>query len=224
MPIRSRDFSQLVYLSPQAVLTPSGGVSIAGQSDRLNGFQIDGATNLDLIGFAGGGGFGTPAASSGVRTLSVEALRELQILSAPFDVRFGTFAGGLVNAVTRSGSNRWEGSLSGYFEDKALTGRTPPASGRRTSAPRSSPSPWADRSCVTAPRSFWISDCSETSSRRGHPASAATPPAAPTRPGSESATPARCGSRKFSGTRMALKRGASPRRPRACRAGISSPR
>jgi hypothetical protein len=123
MPVRSRDFAQLVYLSPQAVLTPSGGVSIAGQSDRLNGFQIDGATNLDLIGFAGGGGFGTPAASSGVRTLSVEALRELQILTAPFDVRYGTFAGGLVNAVTHSGSNRWRGSLSAYFEDEALTGR-----------------------------------------------------------------------------------------------------
>ncbi|MEO7476237.1 MAG: carboxypeptidase regulatory-like domain-containing protein, partial [Gemmatimonadales bacterium] len=123
MPVRSRDFAQLVYLSPQAVLTPSGGVSIAGQSDRLNGFQIDGATNLDLIGFAGGGGFGTPAASSGVRTLSVEALQELQILTAPFDVRYGTFAGGLVNAVTRSGSNRWQGSFSGYFEDKALTGK-----------------------------------------------------------------------------------------------------
>ena len=123
MPIRSRDFAQLVYLSPQAVPTPSGGVSIAGQSDRLNGFQIDGATNLDLIGFAGGAGFGTPAASSGVRTLSVEALRELQILTAPFDVRYGTFAGGLVNAVTQSGSNRWTGSLSAYFEDQALTGR-----------------------------------------------------------------------------------------------------
>jgi hypothetical protein len=123
MPVRSRDFAQLVYLSPQAVLTPSGGVSIAGQSDRLNGFQIDGATNLDLIGFAGGGGFGTPAASSGVRTLSVEAIQELQILTAPFDVRYGTFAGGLVNAVTRSGSNRWQGSVSGYFEDKGLTGK-----------------------------------------------------------------------------------------------------
>jgi hypothetical protein len=123
MPVRSRDFAQLVYLSPQAVLTPSGGVSIAGQSDRLNGFQIDGATNLDLTGFAGGGGFGTPAASSGVRTLSVEALQELQILTAPFDIRYGTFAGGLVNAVTRSGSNRWQGSLSGYFEDKSLTGK-----------------------------------------------------------------------------------------------------
>jgi hypothetical protein len=129
MPVRSRDFAQLVYLSPQAVLTPSGGVSIAGQSDRLNGFQIDGATNLDLTGFAGGGGFGTPAASSGVRTLSVEALQELQILTAPFDVRYGTFAGGLVNAVTRSGSNRWQGSLSGYFEDRGLTGKD--STGRR---------------------------------------------------------------------------------------------
>ena len=50
LPVRSRDFAQLTYLSPQAVATPSGGVSIAGQSDRLNGFQIDGATNLDLTG------------------------------------------------------------------------------------------------------------------------------------------------------------------------------
>jgi hypothetical protein len=125
LPVRGRDFAQLVYLSPQAVLTPSGGVSIAGQSDRLNGLQIDGATNLDLVGASGGGGIGTPAANSGVRTLSVEALRELQVLTAPFDVRYGTFAGGLVNAVTRSGSNRWEGSVSGYFEDKSLTGKDP---------------------------------------------------------------------------------------------------
>ena len=125
LPVRGRDFAQLVYLSPQAVLTPDDGVSIAGQSDRLNGLQIDGATNLDLTGASGGGGIGTPASNSGVRTLSVEALRELQILAAPFDVRYGTFAGGLVNAVTRSGSNRWEGSASAYFEDRALTGKDP---------------------------------------------------------------------------------------------------
>ena len=124
LPVGKRDFAQLVLLSPQAVLAPTGGVSIAGQSDRLNGVQIDGQTNLDLTGFAGGGaGLGTPAAPAGVRTLSVEALRELQILTAPFDVRYGTFAGGLVNAVTRSGSNRWEGSLSAYFEDQSLTGK-----------------------------------------------------------------------------------------------------
>jgi hypothetical protein len=43
-------------------------------------------------------------ASRWPRTLSVEALQELQILTTPFDVRYGNFAGGLVNAVTRSGS------------------------------------------------------------------------------------------------------------------------
>lgn len=123
LPVRSRDFAQLTLLSPQATPSPAGGASIAGQSDRLNGFQIDGATNLDLTGFAGGGGFGTPAASSGVRTLSVEALEELQVLSAPFDVRYGTFAGGLINAVTRSGANRWQGSFSAYYENQSLTGK-----------------------------------------------------------------------------------------------------
>ena len=76
----------------------------------------------DLGGIHGLSGFGTPGAASGVRTLPVEAMRELQILIAPFDVRYGNFAGGLVNAVTRSGSNRWEGSVTTYFQDQSLTG------------------------------------------------------------------------------------------------------
>ena len=123
LPVARRDFSQLALLSPQAVLSRDSGITFAGQSDRLNNLQIDGASNNDLGGVRGPLGFGTPGSSTGARTLSVEAIRELQILIAPFDVRYGNFAGGLVNAVTRSGSNRWEGSLSGYFEDAALTGK-----------------------------------------------------------------------------------------------------
>ena len=123
LPVRNRDFSQLALLSPQAVISLDSGVSIAGQSDRLNGLQIDGTNNADLGGIRGLSGFGTPGSANGVRTLSVEALRELQILIAPFDVRYGNFAGGLVNAVTRSGSNRWEGSVSSYFQNQALTGK-----------------------------------------------------------------------------------------------------
>lgn len=123
LPVPHQDFSRLILLAPQAVLTRDSGISIVGQSDRLNGFQIDGATNSDLGGISGLSGFGTPGASTGVRTLSVEALRELQILIAPFDVRYGNFAGGLVNAVTRSGSNRWEGSLTTYFQGQGLTGK-----------------------------------------------------------------------------------------------------
>jgi Carboxypeptidase regulatory-like domain/TonB dependent receptor len=123
LPTPHRDFSRLILLSPQAVLTRDSGVSIAGQSDRLNDFQVDGTSNVDLGGIHGLSGVGTAGSSTGLRTLSVEAVRELQILVAPFDVRYGNFAGGLVNAVTRSGSNRWEGSLSGYFQNEHLTGR-----------------------------------------------------------------------------------------------------
>jgi hypothetical protein len=123
LPVRHQDFSRLILLSPQAALTRDSGITIAGQSDRLNGFQIDGATNSDLGGITGLSGFGTPGGANGVRTLSVEAVQELQILISPFDVRDGNFAGGLVNAVTRSGSNRWQGSVSSYFQNQALTGK-----------------------------------------------------------------------------------------------------
>ena len=123
LPLANQDISRLVLLSPQSVLTRDGGVSIAGQSDRLNGFQIDGATNTDMGGITGLSGFGTPGATVGVRTLSPGAIREMQILVAPFDVRYGNFAGGLVNAVTRSGSNRWEGSASSRFQNQSLTGK-----------------------------------------------------------------------------------------------------
>ena len=124
LPVLNRDFSQLTFLSPQAVKTIDQGTSFAGQSDRLNGLQIDGTTNSDLSGTSGLFGFGT-AGGNTVRTLSVEAVDQLQIQIAPYDVRYGGFAGGLVNAVTRSGSNRWEGSISTYFQDEALTGKDP---------------------------------------------------------------------------------------------------
>ena len=58
----------------------------------------------------------------GLNAFTPEAVEELQVVSAPFDVRYGNFAGGLVNAVTRSGSNRVEGSILGYIEGGGLTG------------------------------------------------------------------------------------------------------
>ena len=125
LPLAQRDFAQLVLLSPQAAVSRDTGVSIAGQPDRLNGLQIDGASVTDLGGIHGISGFGTPGAASRIRVLPLEAIRELQVLVAPFDVRYSQFAGGLVNAVTRSGTNRWEGSVSSYFQDQSLTGKDP---------------------------------------------------------------------------------------------------
>ena len=58
----------------------------------------------------------------GLTAFTPEAVKELQIVTAPFDVRYGNFAGGLINAVTRSGSNRVEGSIVGYIESTDLSG------------------------------------------------------------------------------------------------------
>jgi hypothetical protein len=132
LPVAGRDFGQLALLSPQVVRTPrrplsifGGGLSIAGQPDRLNALQIDGATNNDLLGSSFLGSIGTPGQGVGARTLSVEAIKELQVISAPFDVRFGNFAAGLVNAVTKSGSNQVEGSLTTYYSERGLVGKDP---------------------------------------------------------------------------------------------------
>ena len=129
LPLDHKDFSRLVLLSPQAMVSRDTGISIAGQPDRLNGLQIDGASAVDLGGLHGISGFGTPGAASNVRVLPIEAIQELQVLAAPFDVRYSGFAGGLVNVITRSGSNRWEGSVSSYFQNQSLTG--PDSAGNR---------------------------------------------------------------------------------------------
>ena len=128
LPVPARDFSLFALLSPQVILTAQGGLSIAGQSDRLNALQIDGATNNDLLGSSFLGGVGTPGRNRGARTLSVEALKELQVVIAPFDVRFGNFAAGLVNAVTRSGTNAFHGTLVTHFSGGALVGKDPDGS------------------------------------------------------------------------------------------------
>jgi Carboxypeptidase regulatory-like domain len=128
LPIPDRDFSTLALLSPQVTVSPNGGLSFAGQHERFNSLQVDGSTNNDLL-TCSCGGIGTPL---GLRAFSPEAVQEIQVITAPFDVRYGNFAGGLVNAVTKSGSNRFEGSLFSYLETAGLTGHD--SAGNRASA------------------------------------------------------------------------------------------
>jgi len=121
-PNHGRDFLTLATMSPQTVISPSsgtapaGGITISGQNRLLNSFQIDGGTNQDL--YTGG----LPGRETLPRPISLEAIEEIQVLAAPFDVRYGGFAGGLVNAVTRSGRNTVHGSMFGFFQNRALTG------------------------------------------------------------------------------------------------------
>jgi hypothetical protein len=127
LPIDGRDFTRLALLSPQVTPSVNGGLSFAGQHDRLNSLQVDGTTDNNLGGKVGQSIYGIPGAlnSFGLFALVPEAVQELQVITAPFDVRYGNFSGGLVNAVSRSGSNRWEGSLFSYLDSPKLAGHNP---------------------------------------------------------------------------------------------------
>ncbi|MGH7513419.1 MAG: TonB-dependent receptor [Gemmatimonadales bacterium] len=121
LPVAGRDYTSLAVLAPQVTVSPNGGLSFAGQHDRLNSVLIDGTSNTDPFGRANTGN-GPPGNAVGLTAFTPEAVQELQIVTAPFDIRYGGFAGGLINAVTRSGSNRVEASIRGLFESAGLTG------------------------------------------------------------------------------------------------------
>jgi len=116
----NREFNDFVNTAPQVVKTPGGGTSITGQNDRFNNIQIDGTVNNDL--FALGASNQIPGGGVNARPLSIEAVKEYQILVAPFDVRQGGFVGGLINAVTKSGTNEIHGSAFGYAQNENFVG------------------------------------------------------------------------------------------------------
>jgi outer membrane receptor protein involved in Fe transport len=114
LPLQGRNFTDLIQISPQVV-----GTSVAGQNNRYNNLQIDGGVNNDVFGLAE---VGSPGGQARARPISVEAVKEFQVLVAPFDVRQGSFSGGLVNTITKSGTNEWNGSIFGYYQDKGIAG------------------------------------------------------------------------------------------------------
>jgi len=122
LPLLGRNFTALLRTNPQVAPVGGTGISIGGQNNRFNTIQIDGGVNNDLFGLAASG---TPGGQAGAKPISLEALREFQVLVAPFDVRQGSFSGGLVNAITKSGTNEFHGSFFGYFQRPSLVGDDP---------------------------------------------------------------------------------------------------
>ena len=122
LPTVNRDLNDFTRLTPQANLTPGGGLSIAGVNNRFNTIYIDGAVNNDVFGLANSG---TNGGQAGISPISLDALEQIQVVVAPYDVTLGGFAGGGINAVTRSGKNFFEGSAYYYFRNENLAGKTP---------------------------------------------------------------------------------------------------
>ncbi|MFD2719483.1 carboxypeptidase regulatory-like domain-containing protein [Hymenobacter monticola] len=124
LPTISRSLSDFTRLDPR-----NSNGSFAGSSFRYNNVTLDGAVNNDAIGFSpslGGqsGTSGLPGGSARSNPISLDAIQEIQASVAPYDVKLGNFTGGSVNAVTRSGTNEFTGSVYGYGRNQNVTGRS----------------------------------------------------------------------------------------------------
>jgi hypothetical protein len=129
MPTVSRSITDMARLSPH--FTPVAGnggnggdgadvLSVGARSARYNNIQIDGANNNDLFALAGNSG--NPGGTTGTQPISFDAIQEIQLVAAPYDVRQGGFSGGGINAITKSGTNRFFGTAYYEFRSQSLVG------------------------------------------------------------------------------------------------------
>jgi hypothetical protein len=119
LPTNGRNFISFAVIAPgvardntpQQGAAATSGLSFAGQRARSNNIMVDGLDNNDL-------------AVGGVRAVfSQEAIREFQVLTNSYSAEFGKASGGVVNIVTKSGTNAFHGNAFGYFRDAGLNAR-----------------------------------------------------------------------------------------------------
>src|SRR6266699_3780441 len=130
LPVNGRDYQKLIYLNPGIAGSPDqisdspgsyGTFSMNGSRGRSNNFLLDGTDMNDgyrndpAINEAGV--FGTPAT-----ILPLEAIAELRVLSNS-EAEYGRSAGGVINIVTKSGTNSFHGSGFDFFRNNALDAR-----------------------------------------------------------------------------------------------------
>ena len=126
LPTLSRSLLDFVRLTPQS----NGAGSFGGANNRFNNVTIDGAVNNDVFGLAGSG---TPGGQAGTSPISLDAIQEIQVVLAPYDITYGNFTGGGVNAITRSGTNNFEGSLYYLLRNENTIGDDPVSKLKSTS-------------------------------------------------------------------------------------------
>ncbi len=121
LPSISGDLNDFTRLTPQANVVGSG-ISIAGMNNRFNAVYVDGTVNNDVFGLAANGMNG---GQTGVNAISHEAIDQVQVVVAPYDIRQSGFAGAGINAVTKSGTNKFKGSAYFKYRNQAFAGLTP---------------------------------------------------------------------------------------------------
>ena len=113
LPNISRSLEAVSKLSPYG----GNGMNFAGSDGRSSNFTVDGANFNNNFGLNEGlPGGGNP--------ISVDAIEEMQVVIAPYDVRQTNFIGGGMNAVTKSGTNKFKGSAYAYHRNEWMRGNT----------------------------------------------------------------------------------------------------
>ncbi len=111
LPTVNRSIMDITRLSPYG----GNGMSFAGTDGRTANFTVDGANFNNNFGLS-------EALPGGGNPISIEAIEELQVVIAPYDVRQTNFIGGGVNAVTKSGTNKYQASVYTYHRNENLRG------------------------------------------------------------------------------------------------------
>ena len=116
LPSATRDPKEFARLNPFATLEVSNSDSliIAGSNPKFNSLTVDGITQNDDFGL---NTTGYPTQRS---PISVDALEALEVNVAPYSVEYNKFTGGNLNAVTKSGTNTFRGSLFYEFSDEGM--------------------------------------------------------------------------------------------------------
>ncbi len=135
LPTLSRSITDFTKLTPQ-----SSNNSFAGTNFRYNNVAVDGAINNDAIGFSPslGGVSGTsnmPGSSTRTNPISLDAIQDVSVSIAPYDVKLGNFTGGSINAITKSGTNQLTASVYSFGRSAAITG--PDNAGDKSKMPNS---------------------------------------------------------------------------------------
>ncbi|MBN2812554.1 MAG: TonB-dependent receptor [Bacteroidales bacterium] len=131
IPNISRGLKDFTKISPFANVRGNG-TSFAGTSNRYNLFAIDGVVNNDVFGLTSSG---TNGGQTGIEPISLDAIEEFQINIAPYDVRQGGFTGGGINAITKSGTNSFKGSVYYYLNNQNFVGANNPANDEKEDYP-----------------------------------------------------------------------------------------
>ena len=114
LPTLNRSLNDFTRLTPQA-----NGQNFGGRSGSYNNITVDGAIFNNAFGLSS-----TVGGQASAQPISLDAIDQIQVSIAPFDVRQGSFTGAGINVVTRSGSNKVSASIYDFYRDQNLVGST----------------------------------------------------------------------------------------------------